>query len=295
MKKTVFTGAGVAIITPMYSNGSINYEELAKIIEFQIENKTDAIIVCGTTGESPTMSDDEHIECVRFAVQQTAGRIPVIAGAGSNDTNYAVWLSKEAKKAEADALLHVTPYYNKCSPKGLVKHFETIADSTDLPVILYNVPSRTGMTIKPETYLELSKHPNIVATKEASGDISLIAQISQLCGDDLAIYSGNDDQIVPIMSLGGIGVISVFSNICPRQAHDICDLYLQGRVLESTKLQLEYLELINTLFVETNPMPIKYAMNLLGYQAGGCRLPLDELLDSNKDLLKNLMKTHHLI
>ena len=217
MKKTIFTGAGVAIVTPMHDDLSINWELLGELIDYQIDNGTDAIVIVGTTGEASTLTDEEHVKAIRYAVERTAGRVPVVAGTGSNHTDYSLWLSKEAKQAGADGLLLVTPYYNKTSQAGLVRHFLAVADTVDLPVILYNVPSRTGMNIQPKTYLELSKHPNIVAAKEASGNISQIAMIRSLCGDGLDIYSGNDDQIVPILSLGGKGVISVLSNVAPRQ------------------------------------------------------------------------------
>lgn len=285
MKKTIFKGSGVAVITPMLADGSINYTELGRIIDFQLINHTDCIVVCGTTGESSTMTDEEHIKAIDFAVKRVAGRVPVVAGAGSNHTDYALWLSKESEKAGANALLHVTPYYNKTSQLGLIRHFNTLADATSLPVILYNVPSRTGMDITPATYAELAKHPNIVATKEASGNISKIAQIAARCGDDLDIYSGNDDQIVPILSLGGKGVISVLSNIMPRQTHNICQLYFDGKTQESTALQLELLPLIDALFCDVNPIPVKEAMNMLGWAAGGCRLPLVEISQQGKDLL----------
>ena len=222
MKNTIFTGAGIAIITPMNSDGSINYDELGKIIDDQIASGTDAIVICGTTGESATMTDDEHRDCIKFAVKHVAGRVPVIAGAGSNDTKYAVELSKEAEAAGADALLHVTPYYNKCTQEGLIQHYSTIAANVKIPIILYNVPSRTGVNIEPQTCLELSKISNIVAIKEASGNISQITKIANLCKDNLNIYSGNDDQILPILSVGGIGVISVLGNIYPKIVHDIC-------------------------------------------------------------------------
>ncbi len=295
MKKTVFTGAGVAIITPMYEDLSVNWEELGRIIDHQIANGTDAIVIAGTTGEASTYTDEEHVESIRYTVEHVAGRVPVVAGAGSNDTAYAVWLSQEAKKAGADALLHVTPYYNKTSQAGLVRHFTTIADATDLPVILYDVPSRTGMSIQPKTYLELSKHPNIVAVKEASGNLSAIAQTRALCGDALDIYSGNDDQIVPILSLGGKGVISVLSNVMPQQAHDICQLYFDGKVQESATLQLKLLGLINALFCDVNPIPVKAAMNLLGWKAGACRLPLVDLSTEHLALLKQEMQSAGLL
>jgi len=295
VKKRIFTGAGVAIITPMYDDGEINYEELGKIIDWQIENKTDSIVVCGTTGESATMTDQEHIDCIEFAVERCDGRVPVIAGAGSNDTKYAIELSREAKALGADALLHVTPYYNKTSQRGLIKHFTDIADSTDLPVILYNVPSRTGMNIEAESYKVLSQHKNIVATKEASGNISQIAKIKALCGDDLDIYSGNDDQIVPILSLGGIGVISACSNVMPRQMHDICKLYFDGDVKASAKLQLELLSVINAMFMDVNPIPVKEAMNLMGFNVGECRLPLIKMTDEQISKLSAEMKSAGLI
>lgn len=295
MKKEIFRGAACAIATPMFDDGRINYDELARLIEFQITNKTDAIVICGTTGESSTMTDEEHEECIRFCVEKVNHRVPVIAGAGSNDTAYAVWLSQQAEKVGADALLQVTPYYNKASQSGLVKHFNAIADATSLPVILYSVPSRTGVSIKPATYKELSKHPNIVAIKEASGDISAIAQTRMLCGDELDIYSGNDDQIVPIMSLGGKGVISVLSNICPKETHDICALYLNGKVKESSDLQIKYVELINAIFSDVNPIPVKQALNYMGFAAGPCRLPLDEMSEGGKKALLEVMKHYSLV
>ncbi len=274
VKKHIFTGAGVAIVTPMFPDGSIHYEKLGELIDWQIACSTDAIVICGTTGESACMTDNEHIDCIAFAVKRAAGRVPVIAGAGSNDTRYAEELSKEAKNLGVDALLHVTPYYNKTSQRGLLTHFTKIADATDLPVILYNVPSRTGVNIKPETCRALSEHPNICAVKEASGNISQVAQIKALCGDALDIYSGNDDQIVPILSLGGRGVISVLSNVMPREAHDICALYLEGKTAESADLQLKLLPLVNHLFMDVNPIPVKAAMNLMGMDVGECRPPL---------------------
>lgn len=274
MKKTIFTGAAVAIITPMKEDSSIDYEELGRIIDHQLEHKTDAVVICGTTGEASTFTDEEHVDAIAYAVNRVKGRAPVIAGAGSNDTAYAIWLSEEAKALGADALLHVTPYYNKTSQLGLVRHFNAIADATDLPVILYNVPGRTGLDIKPETYLELSKHPNIVAVKEANGNIASVAKTLSLCGDALDIYSGNDDNIVPILSLGGKGVISVLSNVAPRLTHDICQLYFDGDTSESASLQLKAMGLIDALFSDVNPIPVKKAMNLLGWAAGECRLPL---------------------
>lgn len=294
-KEVVFTGSGVAIVTPMEENGAIDYKKLGMLIDMQISNGTDSIIICGTTGESSAMTDEEHVECIKYAVKQVAGRVPVIAGAGSNDTAYAIWLSKEAEAAGADALLHVTPYYNKCTQKGLVAHFVAIADSTPLPIILYNVPSRTGLSIKPETYVELAKHPRIVATKEASGDISAIAKIAQLCGDDLHIYSGNDDQIVPIMSLGGKGVISVLANVAPQQTHDIAARCLAGDFAGARALQLELLPLCEALFCEVNPIPVKTAMNMMGFSCGECRLPLTPMEPTNRDRLMTEMKKAGLI
>ncbi|MEF9975698.1 MAG: 4-hydroxy-tetrahydrodipicolinate synthase [Oscillospiraceae bacterium] len=290
MKNTIFTGAGVAIITPMHKDGSTNYEMLAKLIEFQINNGTDAIIACGTTGEASAMNDSEHLAVIEFAVKKVNGRVPVIAGTGSNDTRHAINLSKEAEKLGADALLHVTPYYNKTSQSGLIRHFNVIADAVNIPIILYNVPSRTGMTIAPETYLELSRHKNIVAAKEASGNISAIAKTVALCGDALDIYSGNDDQIVPLLSLGAKGVISVLSNIMPRETHDICKLYSDGKTKESLALQLKLFSLIEAIFCDVNPIPIKAAVSMMGYESGECRMPLGLLSDANIIRLQNEMK-----
>ena len=290
MKKTIFTGAGVAIVTPMNDDGSINYNELGRLIDFNIENGTDAIIICGTTGESATMTDEEHIECIRYAVEKVNKRVPVVAGTGSNHTEYAVNLSKEAEEIGADALLVVTPYYNKTSQAGLIKHFTTIAEAVELPIILYNVPSRTGVNILPETCLELSKIDNIVAIKEATGNISQVAKVAALCGDNLDIYSGNDDQIVPIMSLGGKGVISVLSNCMPKETHEICQLCLDNKFAEAREKALGLLDFTNTLFCDVNPIPVKQALNYMGFKAGSCRLPLIDMNDSNKEKLLNSMK-----
>lgn len=295
MKNTIFTGAGCAIITPMHEDGSIDWEELGRIIDHQIAHGTDAIVIAGTTGEASTFSDEEHVESVRFTVDKVGGRVPVVAGVGSNHTDYAIWLSKEAKAAGADALLHVTPYYNKTSQLGLIRHFEAIADATDLPIILYNVPSRTGVNIKPETYLALSKHPNIVAVKEANGNLSAVAQTRYLCGDNLDLYSGNDDQIVPILSLGGKGVISVLSNVMPKETHDICQLYFDGKTAESAALQIRLMGLVDALFSDVNPIPVKEAMNLLGWKAGHCRLPLVDVSDAGRELLIKEMKAVKLL
>ena len=295
MKNTIFTGAGVAIITPMNADGSINYDGFAENIEFQIANGTDAIIVCGTTGEASTMTDDEHIECIRFAVEKTAGRIPVIAGTGSNDTKYAVELSKIAQEKGADGLLLVTPYYNKASQKGLVAHFTAIADAVDIPIILYNIPGRTGVSIDMNTYKILGQHKNIVAVKEASGNISYTSKLIAQCGDQLYVYSGNDDIIVPMMSIGAKGVISVISNIMPKETHEITQLCLANNCEEAAKLQMKYLELINNLFIEVNPIPIKEAMNQMKMPSGPCRLPLCEMTDEHIETLKNSMKKIGLI
>ena len=276
MKKPVFTGAAVAIITPMYADGSVNYEELGRIIDDQIAHHTDAIVICGTTGESPTLDHEEHIECVRYAVQKAAGRVPVIAGTGSNDTRYAVQLSQQAQQDGADALLLVTPYYNKSSQAGLVAHYKAIAQSVDLPCILYNVPSRTGCNLTPATLAELAKLPNINAVKEASGNISQVAEIAALCGEELNIYSGNDDQIVPMLSLGGKGVISVLSNVAPQYTHDLCAKWFAGDVQGSMEMQLKAMPLCKALFADVNPIPVKWAMNRLGWKVGPCRLPLVE-------------------
>ena len=274
MKKPVFTGAGVAIVTPFNETG-INYDEFKKIIDHQIENGTDAIIIMGTTGESPACPEDEHEEAIAFCCEYVNGRIPVVAGAGSNDTRTAVMLTKSAKASGADAVLSVTPYYNKTTQVGLIRHFTAIADC-ECPVILYNVPSRTGIGFTAQTYQELSKHPFINGAKEASGNFSLLAEAMALCGDEMNFWSGNDDQIVPLMSMGGKGVISVLSNVAPRAAHDICQFCLDGKFAEAAKMQKEYLELINALFCEVNPIPVKKAMGLLGWKVGPVRLPLVE-------------------
>ena len=286
MKKPVFTGAAVAIITPMHADGSIDYEEMGRIIDDQIDNGTDAIVVCGTTGESPTMTDEEHTACIRYAVKKTAGRVPVIAGTGSNDTRYAVWLSRQAQADGADALLLVTPYYNKTSQAGLIAHYTAIADAVDLPCILYNVPSRTGCNLTAASLKQLAKHPNINAVKEASGNISQVAEIAAACGEELNIYSGNDDQIVPLLALGGKGVISVLSNVAPRYTHDICAKWFAGDTAGSLAMQLAALPLCKALFADVNPIPVKWAMNRLGWHAGACRLPLvspDEAVQAQLD------------
>ncbi len=286
MKKVIFTGSGVAIVTPMKPDGQVDFEELGRVIEFQIENGTDSIVICGTTGESATLKDGEHLECIRCAVETTAGRVPVIAGTGSNDTAHAVEMSREAAALGADAVLLVTPYYNKTSQAGLVKHFNTIVDAAGLPAILYNVPSRTGINIQPETALELSKNPLICGIKEASGNISQIAQMAALCGDELPLYSGNDDQVVPLLSLGGKGVISVVANIDPARMHRMCQLWFEGKTAESARLQLESMGLCKAMFCDVNPIPVKAAMNMMGWNAGPCRLPLAPLSQEHEAFVK---------
>ena len=284
MKKTIFTGVGTAIVTPMNSDGSINYDEFGKLIEFQIANGADALVVCGTTGEASTMPDEEHLECVGYAVKKVAHRVPVIAGTGANDTAHGIRLSAAAEKLGADALLQVTPYYNKASQRGLVKHFTAIANSVKIPIILYNVPSRTGCNISIDTYKELAKVPNIVATKEASGNMSLAAEIAAYT--DLDIYSGNDDQVVPMMSLGAKGVISVVSNIAPDVMVKMSHLCLDGKFEEASKIQIQYMDLIDALFCEVNPIPVKAAMNLMGMEAGPLRLPLCDISEKNLAVLR---------
>lgn len=287
-KQSIFTGSGVAVITP-FTEDRVDYHALGRIIDFQLANKTDAVVICGTTGESSTLTDEEHRSCISFAVERVAGRVPVIAGTGSNDTKYAVELSVYACEAGADALLLVTPYYNKTTQKGLVKNFLTIADAVTKPIILYNVPSRTGCGFSIQAYKELAKHERIVGVKEANGNISAIAELFAECGSSLDIYSGNDDQIVPILSLGGKGVISVLSNIMPAQTHDICELWFSGRTKESADLQLRLLKLINSLFIEVNPIPVKTAMNLMGWCSDEIRLPLCEMEEKNREILIGAM------
>jgi 4-hydroxy-tetrahydrodipicolinate synthase len=287
---TVFTGAGVAIVTPFHEDGSINYEAFAELIEFQIAGGTDAIIVCGTTGEASTLSHEEHLDAIGFCVKQVAGRVPVVAGTGSNSTETAIYLSVEAEKLGADGLLVVSPYYNKATQKGLYTHFKAIADSVKIPVILYNIQGRTGVNIAPETIVKLWKEvDNIVAVKEASGNLSQIARILSLSDGGIDVYSGNDDQIVPILSLGGKGVISVISNVAPTETHNICQLYFDGKVVESAKEQLRAIPLIDALFCEVNPIPVKAAVNMMGLGAGPLRLPLTEMEDAHKEVLRQAM------
>lgn len=295
MKNTIFTGAGVAIVTPMNSDGTVNYAALGELIEMQIAGSTDAIIICGTTGESSTLSDDEHRECIRYTIEKVNKRVPVIAGTGSNDTAYAIELSKDAEAMGADGLLVVTPYYNKTSQRGLVAHYTAIADAVNIPIILYNVPSRTGVNIALDTYKTLAEHKNIAAAKEASGNISAIAKLIAECGDKLDVYSGNDDQIVPIMALGGKGVISVLSNVAPKITHDIAQLCLDNNCAEAAKLAAKYLDLANSLFIDVNPIPVKEALNMMGIEAGPCRLPLYEMEDAKKEKLAASLRNAGLI
>ncbi|MDR1409509.1 MAG: 4-hydroxy-tetrahydrodipicolinate synthase [Oscillospiraceae bacterium] len=295
MKQPIFTGAGVAIVTPFESGGKINYPLFAKLIDFQIENGTDAVIVCGTTGESPTLGHTEHAELIRYCTQHVSGRVPVIAGTGSNDTAYCLKLSNEAEKSGVDGLLMVTPYYNKTSQQGLIEHFSYLADRVSTPIILYNVPSRTGLNIQPATYKALSAHPLINAAKEANGDVSALAQTAALCGDDLVLYSGNDDQIVPFMSLGAVGVISVLSNVIPKVTHDMAAACLAGDFAEGARLQLEYIDLCNDLFADVNPIPVKEALKLMGWNVGPCRLPLPAIGAGAAEKLVKALKNHGLV
>ena len=285
MKKILFKGCGTAISTPFDESG-VNLTEFKKLVEFQIKEGVDAIIVCGTTGESSTMTKEEKIETIKCAVETSNSRVPIIAGTGGNNTYEAIEMSKIAESLGVDGLLIVTPYYNKTTQNGLIQHYKAIAKEVNLPIILYNVPSRTGLNIEPQTCLELSKIDNIVAIKEASGNLSQVAKIAHLCGDNLNIYSGNDDQILPILSLGGIGVISVLSNVKPKFTHDMIKNFFDGNIDKATKMQLDSLPLINALFSEVNPVPVKAALNILGYDYGIPRLPLVEISDKNKELLK---------
>lgn len=290
---SIFKGAGVAIVTPFNNDGSVNYEKLDNLIEFQIKNHTDAIIICGTTGEASTLSHEEHLDVVRHCVNTVNHRVPVIAGTGSNSTETAIYLSQEAEKAGADAVLLVTPYYNKATQNGLYVHFKDTADAISIPCILYNVPSRTGCNILPETAVRLARDAkNIVAIKEASGDISQIAKLFQLADGCIDVYSGNDDQIVPIMALGGIGVISVLSDVAPQQTHDLCQAALDGDFKKAARMQLDALPLINALFSEVNPIPVKHALNVMGFEAGVLRKPLTEMEEENARKLEEIMKEY---
>jgi 4-hydroxy-tetrahydrodipicolinate synthase len=293
---SIFTGAGVAIVTPMYENGDVNFDKFGEIVEAQIAGGTDAIIVCGTTGEASTLTHEEHLACIKYVVEKVNKRIPVVAGTGSNCTATAVYLSQEAEKLGADGVLLVSPYYNKATQNGLKKHFVTIAKSIHIPVILYNIQGRTGVNILPATIAAIAKEAeNVVAVKEASGNISQVAQIAKLTKGKLDIYSGNDDQIIPVLSLGGKGVISVLSNVAPKQTHDICAEYFKGNVEKAKDLQLEALDLIDALFCEVNPIPVKAAMNLMGMEVGSLRAPLTEMEDQNKEKLAKAMKAYGLI
>ena len=294
MKQILFEGCGTAIATPFTEEG-VNFEEFGRLLEEQIENEIDAIIVCGTTGEASTMTKEERKETIKFAIDVVNKRTKVIAGTGSNNTKDAIEMSKYAESIGADGILVVTPYYNKTTQKGLIAHYTEIAKNISLPIILYSVPSRTGVNILPETCVELSKIENIVAIKEASGNISQIAKIASLCGDNLHIYSGNDDQIIPVLSLGGKGVISVLSNVMPKYTHDMVKTYLEGDVKAACTMQLEVLDLVDSLFSEVNPIPVKYALNLRGYNFGTPRLPLIELSEENKEKMKKIMQKHSLI
>ena len=296
MKQVIFTGAATALVTPFDKNREISWEELEKLIEFQIEGGIDAIVACGTTGEAATMTTEEHTETIRFIIDKVKGRVPVIAGTGSNDTKFCVELSQEAKALGADGLLLVTPYYNKTSQKGLIESFNYVADSVKMPCILYNVPSRTGCNIQPATYKELSKNPYIVAVKEANGDISATARTAALCGDELTIYSGEDNQTLPIMALGGKGVISVFSNALPGTMHQLTAAMLQGDLATARKLNVEYLDLMDGFFMDVNPIPIKEALYQMGLmQTNYCRMPLTTMTETGREKLAALLKKHSLI
>ncbi len=295
MKHTIFTGAATAIITPMTADGAVDYQQFGRLIDWQIAEGIDAIVAVGTTGEGPTLTDEEHIEAIRFCVERVAGRVPVIAGTGSNDTAYAVHLTEAACEVGADAMLLVTPYYNKATQGGLVRSFEAVAEASTKPCILYNVPTRTGCNLQPATVAALAQHPRIAAIKEASGDISQVAKIAALCGDDLDIYSGNDDQIVPILSLGGKGVISVLSNVMPRETVALCRRFFEGDVAGAAAEQLRLLPLIDALFCEVNPIPVKAAMAAMGFGENVLRLPLTPMEPQNETHLLALMREHQLI
>lgn len=287
---SVFTGAGVAIITPMKANGEVNYDKLGEFLDYQINNSTDAIIICGTTGEASTLTHEEHVETIRFAADYVKKRVPVIAGTGSNCTETAVWLSQEAQKAGVDGCLVVTPYYNKATQNGLIAHYTAICNEVNIPAILYNVPSRTGCGLQPQTVATLVKDvENIVGIKEASGNISTVAQIMHLCDGNVDLYSGNDDQVVPLLALGGIGVISVLSNVAPAYVHDMCYKFFSGDIAGSRKMQLDALPLVDALFCEVNPIPVKAALNMMGKEVGTLRAPLTEMEDAHKKVLKKAM------
>ena len=294
-KKTIFTGAGVAIITPMQADGTVDHALLTRLVDEQIRGGTDAIVICGTTGEAATLTDEEHIATIGTAVKAAAGRVPVVAGTGANDTAHSLRLATAARDLGADALLLVTPYYNKTTQAGLIPHFLNVVDKVGLPAILYNVPSRTGMNIEPATVKKLAEHPLVCGIKEASGNISQVAEIAAACGTELNIYSGNDDQIVPLLALGGKGVISVLSNVAPQYTHDICAKWFAGETQESLQMQLKALPLCKALFADVNPIPVKWAMNRLGWQAGACRLPLVEPSAAVQDQLETAMRDFGLL
>ncbi len=292
---SIFTGSCVAMVTPFKEDGSVNFEKLIELTDYHLAHKTDALLICGTTGEASTLSDDDQIECVRLVAEHVNKKVPVIAGAGSNNTAHAASLASACEKAGADGILLVTPYYNKTTQKGLIAHYTKIAEAVNIPIILYNVPGRTGMGITPETCAELAKVPNIVAIKEASGNISEIAKTAALCGPDFDIYSGNDDQTLPILSLGGKGVISVTANIIPDEMHDICEAYWKGDYKEACRIQLDILGVFDALFCEVNPIPVKGAMNMLGFNVGECHLPLVEMSDAHKEFVEKELKKYGLL
>ena len=294
MKRSIFEGSAAAVVTPMDEYGNLDLDAMGRLLDWLLEEKTDAIVVNGTTGESATLDDNEKMEVIGFVIRHVNGRVPVIAGTGSNCTEHAVKLSREAEKLGADALLQVTPYYNKASQEGLVRHFTQVGDHVGIPMILYNVPSRTGVTIQPETYRILSEHPNIRGAKEAGGNMSMIAKTAALCGDGFDIYSGNDDQTIPIMALGGKGVISVLANIMPRQTHDMCRLFLEGKLEESRKMQLKLLDIMDALFWDVNPIPVKAALSIMGVCTDSCRLPLTPMGREQKKRLAAVMQRYGL-
>lgn len=292
----IFEGAGVALVTPFKANGDVNYDKLEEILEEQIAGGTDAIVICGTTGETSTMSPEEHLSVIKYGCEVVKGRIPVVAGTGSNCTREAVYMSQKAEEAGADGVLLVTPYYNKATQNGLIAHFTTIAEAIKIPALLYHIPGRTGVTMKPETIVSLCKNvPNIVGVKEASGNFSSIATMMNMADGCIDVYSGNDDQIVPLLSMGGKGVISVLSNVAPKQTHDICQKFFDGDVKGSLQMQLDAIPLISALFSEVNPIPVKAAMNMMGKEVGPLRLPLTEMEDAHKEVLKQVMKSYGIL
>lgn len=295
MKTPIFTGSNVAIVTPMHGDGSINFEKLGELIEFQIAGGTSAITVCGTTGESATLEDDEHLEAIRYAAEKAAGRITIVAGTGSNNTDHAIKMSKKAEEYGADALLMVTPYYNKCTHKGLMQYYLSVANNVNIPIIVYNVPSRTGVSMTVADYKELSRHPLINGVKEASGNTELVVRTLDACGDELNIWSGNDSQIVPFMAMGAKGVISVLANICPKETAELASLCLQGNYQQAAKMQIEYMALIDALFCEVNPIPVKTAMNLMGMGVGPLRLPLCDMEEATKARLVSALTAKGLL